>query len=513
MSVMILTFTSEGLAALVNAMANGTAGVLVTKVGLSDAPFTAAGTLTALPHEFKRLDTFGGDAVDPATIHISIRDDSADAFDLFGFGLYLDDDTLFAVYSQPTRILGKAAISQALISLDVRLAAAVAADIHFGSTAFLDPPATTERSGLVELATSAETLNGSDYQRAVTPGGLKVKAAAITAEAHEYADAKKTEAVAAAANDAAVKKAEAIAAAATDATSKANAAQAAAIAAIDGLIAGAPGALNTLKELADAMGDDPNFAATVTNLIATKKAEAIAAAAVDATAKANAAQAAAQTYADTKKAEAVAAGAADASAKATAAQTAAQTYADTKKAEAISAAATDAQTRAFGAQTTAYNSAVGVAQNMANAAQAAAEANVWQPGDVKYRVTWSVPAGWVECNGQELSRSIDAALFAVIGTAYGAGNGSTTFNVPDFRGEFLRVWDAGRGADPGRGLGTWQDSENRSHTHTFGPSPKIGTGGGYSGVNGVNGNVSVTDPSGGTESRPRNISVLALIKR
>lgn len=43
------------------------------------------------------------------------------------------------------------------------------------------------------------------------------------------------------------------------------------------------------------------------------------------------------------------------------------------------------------------------------------------------------PAGWAFCNGQALSRSTDSALFAVIGTSYGTGNGSTTFNVPDFR--------------------------------------------------------------------------------
>jgi microcystin-dependent protein len=555
-----------GLAALVNAQATGSVGVLVTQVGLASAPFTVASTLTALPNEIKRLTTFGGAAVDPATIHISIRDDSAGAFDLFGFGLYLNNGTLLAVYSQPTRILGKAAISQALISLDVRLASAVAADIHFGATAFLDPPATTERAGLVELATPAETVSGADAQRAVTPAGLKAKTDVVTAEARTYAD---------------IKKAEAIAAAATDATSKADAAQAAAI-----------GAAATDANTKDAAG-----LAAAKSYADTKKAEAIAAAATDATNKANAAHAAAigaaatdantkdaanlaaaKTYADTKKAEAIAAAATDATNKAnaaqaaaigaaatdaqgraSAAQAAAQTYADTKKAEALSqaatdaqgranaaqaaaigAAATDAQNRANTAQTNAYNAATqwsstdaqnkantaqnnaygaainysaSDAQGRANAAQAAAEANVWQAGDIKYRAHGNVPAGWVECNGQELNRAVDAALFAAIGTMYGGGNGSTTFNVPDYRGEFLRVWDHGRGADPGRDLGSWQDSQNLAHVHTFAPVPRQGTGGGYSGVNGVNGTISQTDASGGTESRPRNVSVMALIKR
>lgn len=46
----------------------------------------------------------------------------------------------------------------------------------------------------------------------------------------------------------------------------------------------------------------------------------------------------------------------------------------------------------------------------------------------------SAPSGWVLCNGSAISRTTFSALFAVIGTTYGAGDGSTTFNVPDLRG-------------------------------------------------------------------------------
>jgi len=46
----------------------------------------------------------------------------------------------------------------------------------------------------------------------------------------------------------------------------------------------------------------------------------------------------------------------------------------------------------------------------------------------------TVPAGWLLCYGQTASRTTYADLFAVIGTQYGAGNGSTTFNIPDLRG-------------------------------------------------------------------------------
>jgi microcystin-dependent protein len=45
----------------------------------------------------------------------------------------------------------------------------------------------------------------------------------------------------------------------------------------------------------------------------------------------------------------------------------------------------------------------------------------------------SIPSGFLECNGAAVSRSTYSALFAVIGTTYGSGNGSTTFNVPDLQ--------------------------------------------------------------------------------
>lgn len=68
----------------------------------------------------------------------------------------------------------------------------------------------------------------------------------------------------------------------------------------------------------------------------------------------------------------------------------------------------------------------------------------------------ALPAGYLECNGQAVSRTTYALLFAKIGTTYGAGNGSTTFNLPDLRGEFVRGWDNGRGIDAGRTIGSSQ---------------------------------------------------------
>lgn len=58
-------------------------------------------------------------------------------------------------------------------------------------------------------------------------------------------------------------------------------------------------------------------------------------------------------------------------------------------------------------------------------------------GDIKARAATSIPAGWLLCGGQAVSRTTYAALFAAIGTLYGSGDGTTTFNVPDYRGRSL----------------------------------------------------------------------------
>lgn len=61
------------------------------------------------------------------------------------------------------------------------------------------------------------------------------------------------------------------------------------------------------------------------------------------------------------------------------------------------------------------------------------EAQIIPTATVVFRLSATIPAGWLEANGQEVSRTIYAMLFAEIGTQYGVGDGSTTFNVPDMR--------------------------------------------------------------------------------
>ncbi|CAI8791859.1 phage tail protein [Pseudomonas sp. IT-P218] len=103
------------------------------------------------------------------------------------------------------------------------------------------------------------------------------------------------------------------------------------------------------------------------------------------------------------------------------------------------------------------------------------------------------PPGWFRANGAAVSRTVYAALFAKIGTTYGAGDGVSTFNLPDPRGKFIRVLDDGRGIDVGRVLGSSQADEIRSHSHT-GSSGAAG-GHGHTGSSGAAGNHSHTASS------------------
>jgi phage-related tail fiber protein len=159
-------------------------------------------------------------------------------------------------------------------------------------------------------------------------------------------------------------------------------------------------------------------------------------------------------------------------------------------------------------------------------------------GSVTFFATSSAPAGWLKANGAAVSRTTYAALFSAIGTTFGVGDGSTTFNLPDLRGEFMRGWDDGRGVDSGRAFGSAQLDQMQRLTGTL--ETNISAYGGSVAASGmVQGNggnaanrVGGSSPSSSTlynidsatspnarvssttsgETRARNIALLACIK-
>ena len=141
----------------------------------------------------------------------------------------------------------------------------------------------------------------------------------------------------------------------------------------------------------------------------------------------------------------------------------------------------------------------------------------------------SAPSGWLAADGTAVSRTTYAALFAAIGTTYGAGTGGTTFNLPDLRGYFVR--GAGTNSD-GIAAGTFGAKQGNTvgpHTHGYayaqatyqtitGENSWPGTRPDHTLVNyvyplsGGSTSTSSQSPAGTTETRPANIALLYCIK-
>ena len=170
------------------------------------------------------------------------------------------------------------------------------------------------------------------------------------------------------------------------------------------------------------------------------------------------------------------------------------------------------------------------------------------PGAVMAYLGTNPPAGWLLCNGQVVSRTTYTNLFAVIGTSGGAGNGSNTFVIPDLRGRFLRGASLGSGNDPdasgrvalaggantGDTLGSYQADTFGNHNHG-GSTGAVDNQGGTSANRDYNNSgsnpgtgflyaaqINAGNPflahthsipsAGGSETRPKNVSVNYIIK-
>lgn len=168
-----------------------------------------------------------------------------------------------------------------------------------------------------------------------------------------------------------------------------------------------------------------------------------------------------------------------------------------------------------------------VFSNGVNVIDPAAGAQVSETGKVVFFAVNAPPSGYLECNGAAVPRNTYGALFSRIGTTWGAGDGSTTFNVPDLRGEFIRGWDHGKGTDSARGFATSQTDELKAHAHalstqsTGGSAIRSANGGSlkndasllqYLGTDASTAYPIYIQAAGGVETRPRNIAMLPCIR-
>lgn len=103
-------------------------------------------------------------------------------------------------------------------------------------------------------------------------------------------------------------------------------------------------------------------------------------------------------------------------------------------------------------------------------------------GAVQYFAMSTAPTGWLEANGSAVLRASYSDLFSSIGTLYGAGDGSTTFNIPDLRGQFIRGYDNGAGVDTGRVFGSKQNDALEQHSHYTGISAQAQENNAYTGA-------------------------------
>jgi microcystin-dependent protein len=133
----------------------------------------------------------------------------------------------------------------------------------------------------------------------------------------------------------------------------------------------------------------------------------------------------------------------------------------------------------------------------------------------------SAPTGWLAANGAAVSRTTYSALWTALGTTsspYGQGNGSTTFNLPDLRGYFVRGHGTNSDGTASGTFGAKQADALGSHTHTITAGQQNGTSSGcgidntFQKAQDSSCGTVTTSSAGSTETRPNNIAMLYCIK-
>lgn len=140
----------------------------------------------------------------------------------------------------------------------------------------------------------------------------------------------------------------------------------------------------------------------------------------------------------------------------------------------------------------------------------------------------NIPIGWLLCDGNQVNRSQYMSLYLIIDSVWGAGNGTSTFNLPDLRGQFLRGVSGTSNMDPdttsrtqkfnggniGNKVGSYQLDELKSHSHLITRRTNSANGNYFAaGANSAsNAGPDSTLDTGGSETRPKNANVFYIIK-
>ena len=405
--------TNAGRAAI--AQVGGAIGpVTLTKIAIGSGGYTPLATRTALQTEIKRLDPSGSSVPVPGTIHLTTQDDSADSYSVKEIGLYTNNGVLFAIYSQTGVILTKGSTASALFALDFVMTNVPPGSVTVGDAGFSYAQANETRLGVLAIATTAEAQAGTVDNKIITPRKL----AEVTAtETRRGVIALATTA-----------EAQALAPDATKALTVARLVDRTAT-------TGRAGVVLLASNVETQTGTDANKAVTPASL---------------ASRTATDARAGIVELAD---------------------NTETQNGTDTTRAVTpASLASRTATTSRAGIVELADNTETqaGASSNLAvtPASLASAAALFVPPGAVLPFAMNVVPSGWLAANGAAVSRTLYPALFAAIGTLYGAGNGSTTFALPDLRGYFVRGSGTNSDGTASGAFGQKQADEFESHTHT-----------------------------------------------
>ena len=168
-----IIITNAGFQEVINAEANGTAPVVLARVGFGRGQHEASVTQAALVDEFKQIDTIAGGSISELNVmHLTVNDASTDDYAVYEVGVYTDSGVLFAVYSQTTPIVQKVAASEVMMAIDIALTNVNPESVTVGDTNFDLGPATTTRPGVIALATAGEVSAGTDATKAITPATI-----------------------------------------------------------------------------------------------------------------------------------------------------------------------------------------------------------------------------------------------------------------------------------------------------------------------------------------------------